>query len=309
MHPFTGPWRVTRSLSGLSYELEFASNPKRTLKKHTSNLSPHPAELIPFKPLDCANSCYGQLHKPICKSPFKEAGIHGFTPPTPFKVASHFLTCRDFCNFCWPTLAELNDKIAPSPWANEAERLCILSGNDVEVEPILYNGHLPLLVPHNMPFNPHLSILVASIIDSSDKLFFVLHLLGNKSTHEWRLIRVAFADSVSISPACLQDGRFLVKIYSLHHGNICFNLTNQHYWLQYHLLGNITTLTSSTWTHFIRPSDTFEAHASKCRLGLISLSPIPTSTTPSISPQSMVIKHAIASPNPTEMPLHYHALK
>jgi hypothetical protein len=62
--------------------------PKTVQKKHASDLSPYPAELIPFEPLDSADSRYGQLHKPLCESPFKEAGIHGFTPPTPFKVAS-----------------------------------------------------------------------------------------------------------------------------------------------------------------------------------------------------------------------------
>jgi hypothetical protein len=146
----------------------------------------------------------------------------------------------------------------------------ILSGNDVDVEPILYNGPPPSLVPHSLPLIPHLSILVAGIIESFDKLFFASHSLGNQSTRKWRLIRVAFADSVSISPSCLQDGRFLVEFYSLHHDDIWFNSTNQRYWLQYHSLGDITTPSSSSTTHFIRPSDTFEAHASFV-VGLISL--------------------------------------
>jgi hypothetical protein len=222
--------------------------------------------LIPFEPVDSADSRYGQLHKPICESPFKEAGIHGFTPPTPFKVAAHFLTSGDFRDFHWPTLAELNDEIAPFPWADEAERLRVLSGDDVDAEPILYNGPPPSLVPHSPPLIPHLSTLVAGIIASSDKLFFVSHSLGNQSTREWRLIRVAFADSVSMSPSCLQDGRFLVEFYSLHHDDIRFNSTNQRYWLQYHLFGDIATPTSSSTTHFIRPSDTSEAHASTCKL-------------------------------------------
>jgi hypothetical protein len=236
------------------------------MKKHASDLSPYSAELIPFEPLDSADSRYGQLHKPLCKSPFKEACIHGFIPPTPFKVESHFLTRGDFRDFHWPTLAELIDEIAPFPWANKEERFRILSGNDVDVEPILYNGPPPSLVPHSPPLIPHLSILVAGIIESSDKLFFVSHSLGNQSTRKWCLIRVAFADSVSISPSCLQDGRFLVKFYSLHHDDIWFNSTNQRYWLQYHSLGDITTPSSSSTTHFIRPSDTSEAHASKCKL-------------------------------------------
>ncbi len=81
-------------------------------------------------------------------------------------------------------------------------------------KPILYNGPLPLLVPHNPPLIPHLSTLVASIIGSSDKLFFVSHLLGNQSTREWCLIFVAFVNSVSLSPSCLQDGCYLVEFYN-----------------------------------------------------------------------------------------------
>jgi hypothetical protein len=92
MHPFTGPWRVTRLLPGASYKLEFVHKPKRTQKKHASDLFPYPPELIPFEPLGGADSSYSPLHKGIGDSPFKEAGITGFTPLTPFKVASYFLT-------------------------------------------------------------------------------------------------------------------------------------------------------------------------------------------------------------------------
>jgi hypothetical protein len=78
MHAFTGPWRILRSLPGASYELEFVHNPKRRDKKHASDLSPYPPELIPFKPVNSTDSCYGQLYKPIGAAPFKEAGIEGF---------------------------------------------------------------------------------------------------------------------------------------------------------------------------------------------------------------------------------------
>ena len=35
MHPFTGPWRIVKSLDGASYELEFVGNPSRREKKHS----------------------------------------------------------------------------------------------------------------------------------------------------------------------------------------------------------------------------------------------------------------------------------
>jgi hypothetical protein len=78
-YAFTGPWRVSAILTGASYELEHCDS-KRKEKKHTSDLSPYPVELIPFQPVDGADTRYGQLFKPISAHPFKEAGIKGFTP-------------------------------------------------------------------------------------------------------------------------------------------------------------------------------------------------------------------------------------
>ena len=50
MYAFTGPWRVTASLPGASYELQHVHHPTRHDKKHASDLSLYPVELIPFQP-------------------------------------------------------------------------------------------------------------------------------------------------------------------------------------------------------------------------------------------------------------------
>ncbi len=67
-------------------------------------------ELVSFKPVDGADNWYGQLYKRIGSSSYKEASIKGFTPPTPFAVASHFACRGNLQDFHFPTLAELNDK-------------------------------------------------------------------------------------------------------------------------------------------------------------------------------------------------------
>jgi hypothetical protein len=64
-YKFTGLWRVLESLHGGSYSLEHCLHPKRTEKKHASDLTLYPPELVPFKPVDGANTCYGQLYHPI----------------------------------------------------------------------------------------------------------------------------------------------------------------------------------------------------------------------------------------------------
>jgi hypothetical protein len=227
MHPFTGPWRIVKSLPGASYQIEFCDKPSRRDKKHTADLSPYLPELIPFKPLDSADSQYGQLYKSIVKSPYKEAGIEGFKPPQPFQIATHFLTKGNYRDFYFPTLAELNKKICPFPWINDKERIWVMSRDEIEEQPTLYTSPpLSRAVP-SPPSAPPISSLVASIINSSDRLFFISHSLGNPTTCKWRLVCVAFSNSTSLSPLCLQDGHFLMEFYTLHHANIWYN-TSKH---------------------------------------------------------------------------------
>jgi hypothetical protein len=189
MHPYTGPWRIVALLPGASYQLEFATDPKRHDKKHASDLSPYPPELIPFEPLDGPDNRYSQLHKPFGPMPYKEAGIDGFTPPRPFAIASHFARRGDHNDFQWPTLAKLNDELDHDfEWRDDDERARYFSHDVVEDEPVMYHGPPPSPAAVRQPSVPPISILVKSIIDSTDRLFFVSHSLGNPSIREWRLI-------------------------------------------------------------------------------------------------------------------------
>jgi hypothetical protein len=130
----------------------------------------------------------------------------------------------------------------------------------------MYTGPPPLPADLHPPSVPPISSLVAGIIASTDRLFFVSHSLGYPSFWEWHLICVAFLDSTALSPSCLQDGCFLVEFYTLHHEDVWFNATNQRYWLQYHSIGAITTPTSSTTSHLTWPSNMSEALATKQKL-------------------------------------------
>jgi hypothetical protein len=187
-------------------------------------------------------------------------------PPQLFQIASHFLTKGDFRDFHFPMLAELNDDICPFPWLNEEERICVLSGNDFEEAQNLYHGPPPSLAVPSPPLTPILSSLIANIIASSDCCFFISHSLGNPTFRKWEFVRIAFADSMALSPSCLQDGLFLVEFYTLHHADVRFNVVNQQYWLQYHSMGNISTPSSSTTMHLIWPSDISKAHTAHLHL-------------------------------------------
>ena len=95
-YTFTRPWQVTAVLKVASYKLIHCNDNKSIEKKHASDLSPYPAKLIPFQPVDGADTRYGQLYKPISAHPFKEAGIKGFSLIQPFHAATN-LVITDWC--------------------------------------------------------------------------------------------------------------------------------------------------------------------------------------------------------------------
>jgi hypothetical protein len=265
-YAFTGPWRITALLKGASYKLEHCSTPNRKEKKHASDLSPYPLELIPFQPLDGSDTRYGQLHKPITAHPFKEAGINGFDPIKPFKISTNFLTTDQLSQFHWPSLSELNDDLSPFPWSSEEERHHYLSGDTISTLPVMYTGPPPSAPTYSTPTIPPLSILSRSIIQSSDKLFFVSHSIGTNDAREWRLVQVALQESMSSYPSCLQDGRFLVEFYISHPADSRYNAINTRFWLQYHTLGELQSPLSTTDTHLIQPSDSLEDYANRHKL-------------------------------------------
>jgi hypothetical protein len=171
----TGPWHVVEKLDGASYRLEHCLRKGRFEKKHASMMSPYPLELVPFEPIDGPDNCFGQLNRPISKTPFVEAGIDGFKPLQPFKLPSHYADVPSN-GFYWPSLSELNAELGEFPFLpGEQEQLLCLE-DSMEETPLMYTGPPP--TPPAPPLAPsrHLpsiSTLTASIIKSNDKLFFI----------------------------------------------------------------------------------------------------------------------------------------
>ena len=157
-----------------------------TEKKHASDLSPYPDELIPFEPVDGADTRYGQLYKPISANPFKEAGLEGFNPPIKTFPCHTELFGRvgDVNEFRWPTLSELNDDFGPdAPWRNDDERQRFFHDDPPFLPAVMYQGPPP--TPPQIDgdaFTPPsiTSLIVPKIISSADKLFFIFiaHKLG-----------------------------------------------------------------------------------------------------------------------------------
>ena len=258
---YTGPWRVIRSLDGASYELEHADKPGRKEKKHASDLSPYPTELIAFQPLDGPDNRFGQLYKPISKVSFSEAGQQGILPSNPFVVSTH-LAITDRCHaFHWPSLSELNDELDLAEWQNDPDFLSLSHTNIIDLQPVLYTGPPPQ--PPQFATAAILSIesLMAKVISSEDRLFFVSICTCHNDIREWRLAQLILDSSMSLYPSCTQDGRFLFDIYLSHPSDWRYNAINQRFWLQYHHRNDITNPTVGSDTHLVRPSPTSAQYA------------------------------------------------
>jgi hypothetical protein len=260
-YKFTGSWQIIDSLKGTSYAIEHCLTPTQKEKKHASDLTPYPSELITFEPVDGADTRYGQLYKPIGAHPFKEAGLKGFSPPAPFQVAVRYLNIGNYKDFHWPTLVELNDKFDPYLWRNEDEHCRFMKDDAPYSPPDLYTGPPPS-PPLPQPSDtspPTITDLSPWIILSINKLFFIAHNIGNAATREWRLVRVAFQDSILMYPAALQDDWFMVEFYVTHPNDMQCNATNQRFWLQYH---NHTVPTFGPIdAHLLTPSDMSKSRA------------------------------------------------
>jgi hypothetical protein len=187
--------------------------------------------------------------------------LKGFSPPAPFQVAAQYLNIGDYKDFHWSTMAELNDEFDPYLWRNEDERCSFMKDNAPFSPPVLYTGPPPS-PPLPWPLDaspPTITDLSPRIISSINKLFFITHNIGNAATREWRLIRVAFQDSISMYPAALHYGWFMVKFSVPHPNDVQCNSTNQRFWLQYrdHTMPTFGPIDA----YLLTPSDTSESQA------------------------------------------------
>jgi hypothetical protein len=119
---------------------------------------------------------------------------------------------------------------------SEDERRAHLLKDSITAIPVMYTGPPPAAPTYPPPTIPALNILTRAIIQSRDRLFFISHSIGQNEAREWHLVRVAFEESMSSYPSCLQDGRFLLEFFICHPSDSRVNAVNQRYWLQYHTL-------------------------------------------------------------------------
>jgi hypothetical protein len=264
-YPFTGPWQNIAGLPGTSYDIKHCSM-KKGEKRHASDLSPYPAELLPLHLLDGANNQYSQINKKILDNPYIQAGIKGFTPPTPFRVPSNFLSADTGLRFHWPTLTELNKDLFLCHWDFDTNLPEHQDDNEAIPSPGFYTGPPPSTLTYSAPDIPPINVLAQRIITSQDRLFFISHAIGSGDVREWHLVRVAFEATMSLYLPCLVDGCYLVDFCLPHPSDSWYNAINKRFWLQYHNRKDIIGPMSLAHTHYIRSSDTSKAYTNRHRL-------------------------------------------
>jgi hypothetical protein len=204
-YPFTGPWQVIAKLHDALYKLKHHLT-KSKEKKHTSDLSPYPVELIPFQPLDGANNQYGQLYQKFKGHPYREVDIKWFTPPTPFAIPIQFLQTNADLSFQWPTLTKLNDELYP-------------------------DGPPPPTPTCLIPSTPLTNTLAQCIINSTNRLFFISRKIGGSvdKIPKWRIVGVALAPMMASYPSCLNDGCYAIDFYISHLADFWCNAINRRF--------------------------------------------------------------------------------
>jgi hypothetical protein len=170
----------------------------------------------------------------------------------------------------------------------------------------LVTGLPPAAPTHPIPAIPSILLLVAAIVRSTNRLFFVSCKFGNNDAREWRLAQVAFLDLMSLYPLCTLDGRFLFEFYICHPADWGYNAINQRYWLQLHSMRDLASPCSTTDTHLVRPTDTSDSYVPRHKLmpfrnGLIYVIWTHISTGHSSSLPFTVAKPRIVLPSLTGM--------
>jgi hypothetical protein len=163
--------------------------------------------------------------------------------------------------FCWPSLSKLNKEVAPFCWESNEEWRRYMDENIITPVPAFPIGLPPAAPVHPIPAVPLIQLLVAAIVWSTDRLFFVSCRFGDNKAREWQLARVAFMDSMSLYPSCTLDGRFLFEFYICHPADWHHNTVNQRYWLQLHSVDDLCFPRLALDTHLVCPCDTSDSYA------------------------------------------------
>ena len=107
-------------------------------------------------PVDGPDNRFGQIHTPIKKNPYKNAGLKGYTPAQPYKAApaNPAIPAEDDIRF--PTLAELNSECFQ--WDEGEEDLILADPSLCQEIEVLQLQDLKLRLLRSLPPPLHLQL-------------------------------------------------------------------------------------------------------------------------------------------------------
>jgi hypothetical protein len=162
-------------------------------------------------------------------NPYIQAGIKGFTPPTPFWVPSNFLSANTGLGFHWPTLDKLNEDLFLCHWDLDTKFPKYQDDDEANPSPGFYTGPPPSTPTYSAPDIPPANGLAQRIITSQDGLFFISHAIGSGDVCKWHLVSVAFEATMSLYSSCLVDGCYLLDFHLLHPSDSWYNAINKRF--------------------------------------------------------------------------------
>eukprot|EP00978_Attheya_sp_CCMP212_P004593 scaffold10016_cov54-Attheya_sp.AAC.15 len=71
-----------------------------------------------------------------------------------------------------------------------------------------------------------LSQILANIIKSNNKLFFIAYSKPSEKRKEWKLVQLDFERFMHLHPSCLQDGKFIFNFLIQHHNDNHVHITD-----------------------------------------------------------------------------------
>jgi hypothetical protein len=159
-----------------------------------------------------------------------EAGINEHNPTSTTPVAN-LITIKPLTSQTFPSLKELDRKLG----------IFLDVDNDIIKPHVKPAPSFPAKSAINLlgsPFQhqqppslkqPPLSHILSKIIQSTNKLFFIVHTNPHSSYQEWKLVRIDFIKSTSSNPDAITNGKFLVKCLMQHPDDAQFSAPNQRF--------------------------------------------------------------------------------
>ena len=190
--------------------------------------------------MDSSYQSYSNLNKQVADSPYNLAGLKDYKPATPWAVSAVLLEkMMPKCNEQhFPTVQEMDDLYdswpeSGNPFNNKASVLQYTT--DCKQVGQICGPAQATCTPARQNFTQRpMSICIANIIMSDDKLFYIAYAQNKETRREWHLAQVDLENSIKLHPQCLQDGRFLLNFYIQHYKDANLNLTERRFRLEYH---------------------------------------------------------------------------